>query len=88
MVLIRNNVQKESTYGWYPSQVNVYENPRAKHGYDKECLFRHWESQLHYTNPNGVKSVTPPTCKASLRSTLGLEVPKRLYPRLRYQSCC
>ena len=35
MVLIRNNVQKESTYGWYPSQVNVYDNPRAKKGYGK-----------------------------------------------------
>lgn len=33
MVLIRNNVTKESTYGWYPSQTNIYENPRAKHGY-------------------------------------------------------
>ena len=33
MVLIRNNVTKESTYGWYPSQTSIYENPRAKHGY-------------------------------------------------------
>ena len=35
MVLIRNNVTKESTYGWYPSQTSIYENPRAKHGYGK-----------------------------------------------------
>lgn len=39
MVLIRNNVQKESTYGWYPSQVNVYENPRAKKGYGEYSVY-------------------------------------------------
>lgn len=35
MVLMRNNVTKESTYGWYPPSQDIYQNPRAKHGYGK-----------------------------------------------------
>lgn len=65
----RETANKESVYGWYPPQWNIYSKPLYKQHsqYEKECLHKQW--YLSYLGKEEAKTPAPPAMGRPPQST-------------------